>query len=64
LNKDVLRNPAALSALIMFLQYRRGKSISNTFLFSNELEGVGKWYRQLMGESIGKERDFLGRLVN
>jgi len=64
LSTNILKNPAALSALIMFLQYRRGKNIANLFLFSNELEGVGKWYRQLMGESIGKERDFLGRLIN
>ena len=64
LNKNVLRNPAALSALIMFLHYRRGKSIVNTFLFNNELEYFGKWYRQLLAESIGKEKDSLGRLVN
>ena len=64
LKKEVLKNPAAISALVNFLHYRRGKSITNTFIFSNNLENIGKWYRQLLAESIGKERDFLGRLVN
>ncbi len=64
LNKNLFKNPAALSALITYLQYRRGKSISNLFLFSNELESLGKWYRQLLAESTGKERDLIGRLVN
>ncbi|MFK5284205.1 hypothetical protein ACI3PL_31965, partial [Lacticaseibacillus paracasei] len=27
----------------------------DTFVFNPELESLGKWYRQLLGESIGKE---------
>ncbi len=64
LSKNIIKNPAALSALIAFLHYRRGKSIIDLFLFSNELEGVGKFCRQLLSESVGKEKDFMGRLVN
>ncbi len=56
-------NPALLSALIQFIHYKRGISISDLFLFSVDLEAVGKWYRQLMGESIGKEFDKQGRKV-
>lgn len=61
---DIEKNPAALSAIITFIQYARGKNINDTFVFHSELESVGKWYRQLMGESIGKEQDKSGNTVN
>lgn len=64
LEKDVFENPAALSAIIIFLQYKQGKNINDNFFFHPELESLGKWYRQLMGESIGKEKDIEGRVVN
>lgn len=56
-------NPALMSALLQFIHYKRGISISDLFLFSVDLESVGKWYRQLMGESIGKEFDKNGKKV-
>ncbi len=55
LDKNILKNPAAVSAIILFLNYRKLKLIHDTFVFHPELESLGKWYRQLMGESIGKE---------
>jgi glucose-6-phosphate isomerase len=55
LEPDAKKNPAALSAIIQFLNYRQGKTISDMFLFHPQLESLGKWYRQLMGESIGKD---------
>jgi len=55
LYSDVRKNPAALSAAIQYANYKKGKKISNLFLFSNDLESVGKWERQLMGESLGKK---------
>lgn len=51
---DIKNSPAALSAAILYLHYLNGKNIHDTFLFSVDLENIGKWYRQLMGESIGK----------
>jgi glucose-6-phosphate isomerase len=48
-------NPAALSAALIYNHYRSGKNIHDLFLFDPDLESLGKWYRQLMGESIGKE---------
>tara|TARA_Y100000310_G_C20676209_1_gene813202 strand:- start:1108 stop:2367 length:1260 start_codon:yes stop_codon:yes gene_type:complete len=54
------KNPAALSAAVLFHHHL---SIHDTFLFSKDLESVGKWYRQLMGESIGKELNKKGRRV-
>jgi glucose-6-phosphate isomerase len=52
---DILKNPALLSAIILYLNYRRGNKINDTFLFHPELESLGKWYRQLIAESVGKD---------
>lgn len=54
---------AAVSAAILALQYKNGIHIHDTFLFSPALENLGKWYRQLLGESIGKEYNRAGQLV-
>jgi glucose-6-phosphate isomerase len=56
-------NPAAVSAAILKLHYFNKIIIHDTFLFSSDLESVGKWYRQLLAESIGKEFDHDGRVV-
>ena len=48
---------AIKSASEIYIHYKSGQNIHNTFLFSNDLESLGKWYRQLMGESLGKEYD-------
>ncbi|HEY4673582.1 MAG TPA: hypothetical protein VIH03_05390 [Nitrososphaerales archaeon] len=55
LNASVEHNPAAIIASLLFLNLKRGISIHDHFIFSNDLESMGKWYRQLMAESIGKE---------
>lgn len=55
LSKDIFNNPAALSAIILYKHYKDGIQINDNFIFSPALESLGKWYRQLMGESIGKE---------
>jgi len=55
LSDNLLENPAAISATLIYLHHKQGKNINDLFLFGNDLESVGKWYRQLMGESIGKE---------
>ncbi len=47
-------NPAVSSAAILSLLAQKGVSIHDTFFFHPELESLGKWYRQLLGESIGK----------
>lgn len=47
-------NPAAVSAAYTYLHARNGVHILNTFLFDPDLESLGKWYRQLLAESIGK----------
>lgn len=54
---DIMKNPAALSAVLIYIHSKQKKNIHDLFLFNNDLESIGKWYRQLMGESIGKEYD-------
>jgi glucose-6-phosphate isomerase len=55
LNTNIVDNPAAISAIICYAHYLKGKNINDLFLFAVDLESLGKWYRQLMAESIGKE---------
>ncbi len=56
-------NPAFISASVLARSYRQGRIIHDTFVFNSELESLGKWYRQLLGESIGKEQDIEGKEV-
>jgi len=64
LDTDIKRNPAAISAAIQYLHYKSGKNISDLFVFANDLESLGKWCRQLMAESLGKEFNKKGETVN
>lgn len=48
-------NPGAISAAILYLHWKAGININDNFIFLPQLESLGKWYRQLMGESIGKD---------
>jgi glucose-6-phosphate isomerase len=61
---DVERNPAAESASIQFQHFMQGVNVFDLFLFSNDLESVGKWNRQLVAESLGKELNKKGEKVN
>jgi len=59
-----LDNPAARSAVFQYAQDIQGRVISDLFLFSSDLESLGKWYSQMLAESIGKEYDTSGKKVN
>ncbi|MBN1274596.1 MAG: hypothetical protein JXB26_20230 [Candidatus Aminicenantes bacterium] len=60
--REFENNPAAQSAAEIFC-FSRQRNIYDLFLFGTDLEALGKWYRQLMGESLGKEYDRRGRRV-
>ncbi|MEK7452548.1 MAG: hypothetical protein AAB664_04365 [Patescibacteria group bacterium] len=64
LSRDTLKNHALISACTTFIHAKKSRSIHNSFFFAPELESLGKWYRQLMGESIGKEKDLEGKIVH
>lgn len=52
---DVNENSADNLAKDIFDEYSRGKNILDFFFFNSELESLGKWARQLVAESLGKE---------
>src|SRR5208282_236544 len=52
---DVANNPAARYAAARFLLYQKGKTIEVLSNFRPELHYVGGWWKQLYGESEGKE---------
>jgi len=64
IDMNLERNPAAVTASIQYIHYKGGKNISDLFFFSSNLESMGKWCRQLIAESLGKEFDRNGRRVN
>lgn len=57
-------NIAAKSAVVLAAQYDNGCVINDNFFFHPELESLGKWYRQLMGESVGKEQSLSGETLH
>lgn len=63
LSQTMNENPAMQSATILHTLLEKGFVIHDLFFFHTELESLGKWYRQLMGESIGKEHDLDGKQV-
>ncbi len=48
-------SPAVRSASVLYHHATHGRTINDNFFFRTDLESLGKWYRQLMGESIGKD---------
>ena len=63
-NKDVFQNPALISAISTYVHYAKGLNIYNNFYFNPELKTMGKWYSQLMAESVGKEFNLSNQKVN
>jgi len=54
LSKPVEKTVAGQTAIAIHRAYKKGLHIHNIFIFSQELTGLGYWYRQLVGESLGK----------
>jgi glucose-6-phosphate isomerase len=50
------KNPAAELALLQAAHAREGRNVNEYFVFSKDLESVGRWERQLLAESCGKEK--------
>jgi len=53
--KEDEENPAKNLAKKIFDNYQKDITILDFFFFNSELEDVGKWSRQLIAESLGKE---------
>ena len=63
-SQDLSVNHSLISACLTHLHVQQGRSIHNSFFFSPKFEALGKWYRQLMGESLGKEHDKNGTAIH
>jgi len=48
-------SPAVKMAQYVYSLAEKGLNIHNTFIFSGKLETLGRWQRQLMAESLGKD---------
>lgn len=55
---------AAESAGILYAHLQKGYVMHNMFLFDPDLEDLGKWHRQLIAESLGKDGKGLTPLVS
>ncbi|MBK6766604.1 MAG: glucose-6-phosphate isomerase [bacterium] len=65
LDADVQKNPAAqLAALLYLFDSTQHKKMHVMMAYANGLYGMADWYRQLWAESLGKEADYDGRIVN
>jgi len=60
---DFVHNHSLKSAVITFIHSQK-LPIHNTFLFNPRLDSCGHWYRQLMGESLGKKLNLKGKTVH
>lgn len=55
LDLDFDKNVALKSSVFLYDNYLKNKKIFCLFFFSTKLESLGKWCRQLLAESLGKE---------
>jgi glucose-6-phosphate isomerase len=62
--RPLAENPILQAALVQYLQYRRGKSISVLMPYSSRLRNLGDWFVQLWAESLGKEESRSGSRVH
>ncbi len=63
LNEDLEQNEAARSACALYSHYYNGYVIHDIFVFSPEYRNLGNWYKQLIGESLGKKYDLAGAII-
>jgi len=60
---DINSNIAAQNALIQYLMDKKGKNLSVMMPYSSRLRFISDWYVQLWAESLGKEKDVNGNVV-
>jgi glucose-6-phosphate isomerase len=58
------QNAVLMYALTQYLAYRRGKPLSVMMPYAQGLRTLADWYAQLWAESLGKETDRQGQVVN
>ena len=64
-NPNVKENSALMSALLQYISMsKKGKNISVMMPYTDSLKFISDWYCQLWAESLGKEFDNEGKIVN
>lgn len=58
------KNPALINAALQILAMRKGKNISVMMPYADGLKYFADWYCQIWAESLGKEVDLSGNVVN
>lgn len=54
IKNDGLENKALFGAIAAYFYSKKKLNMYNSFFFNSELESLGKWWRQLSAESLGK----------
>ena len=62
--KDLMKNPALISAVLQKIAIDSGKNVSVMMPYADSLKFMADWYCQLWGESLGKAVDNGGNIVN
>lgn len=63
-NPDVMKNPAALAAIVNLLCAKQGQNMVVMMPYSHHLRHVSDWFAQLWAESLGKKTSLSGATVN
>lgn len=63
IGRDFEKREYADHALTAYEHYQRGYRIHDIFVFSPALVYLAQWYKQLIGESLGKQYDIDGNVV-
>lgn len=61
---DIATNPALAIALLQYISMKNGKNIGVMMPYADSLKYIADWYCQLWAESLGKEVDLDGNVVN
>lgn len=63
-SNDLFKNPALAIAMLQYISMKQGKNISVMMPYADSLKYIADWYAQLWAESLGKEVDNDGNVVN
>ncbi len=63
-DQEIVNNPAYLNAVLQYLAYRKGLSVSVVMPYSDRLRDLADWFRQLWAESLGKKYATDGSVIN
>jgi len=63
-NEDINKNPGHMYALLHYIGMTSGMNMSVMMPYADSLKFISDWYAQLWAESLGKQYDNEGKVVN